>query len=69
MQDFLTVQEACALTKWTRATLYSKISRRQIPHLKLGRSIRFRRSDLVKLFREVPALRPLRPAGEEGGGR
>ena len=71
--EFLTVDESLEVTGWTKATTYTKISRRQIPYLKLGRSIRLRRSDLLKLFREVPALRPLReveyPVSRENGGK
>ncbi len=70
--DLLTVPEACDLTRWTKATLYTKVSRKQIPHVKLGRSIRFRRADLLKLFKDVPPRPTLRipdaPANGEGKG-
>jgi excisionase family DNA binding protein len=72
--DFCDIDEAVRLTGWTRATLYSKASRRQIPSYRIGRSLRFRRSDLLRLFRARPALRPLAPRanpsdGENGGER
>jgi excisionase family DNA binding protein len=57
--DYCDIDAAVQLTGWTRATLYSKASRRQIPSYRLGRSLRFKRSDLLRLFRERPALRPL----------
>ncbi|MBI4536498.1 MAG: helix-turn-helix domain-containing protein [candidate division NC10 bacterium] len=63
--DYITVDEAAELTGWTRATLYSKASRRQIPSYRIGRSLRFRRQDMLNLFRPRPALRPL--ADKEGG--
>lgn len=69
--DLLTVPEACKLTRWVPSTLYSKVSRRQIPFVKLGRSIRFRRSELLKLMQDVPARHGLEPndalAGGDGG--
>lgn len=46
---------------WTLSTVYSKASRRQIPFVKIGRSLRFKKSDLDRLIRsgERPALRGL----------
>ena len=72
MHDFLNIDEASELTGWTRRTLYTKAARRQIPTYRIGRSLRFRREDLLKLFRPRPALRPLNAledprAGEDGG--
>ena len=56
--DFMTIQEVCALTSWTKATVYTKVGHGQIPHLKLGRNLRFRREDILGLFREVPVVIP-----------
>ncbi len=56
--DLLTIDEAAEFTRWTKATLYSKVSRRQIPSVRLGRSIRFRRRDLLNLLRDVPTVTP-----------
>ncbi len=58
--------EFAAAVGWTLATVYAKACRRQIPFVKIGRSLRFKRSDLDKLVRqgERPALRPL-PKAEE----
>ena len=70
--EFCKVDEAMQITGWTRATLYSKASRREIRSYRIGRSLRFRRADLLRLFRERPALRPLHSQdpsdGERGGG-
>ena len=65
--DLLTIDEVCELTRWSRATIYSKVCRRQIPYLRLGRSLRFRRRDLLKLFEEIPALRPLHSQDPDDG--
>lgn len=53
--------EAAQYLGLTVATIYTKASRRQLPTVKLGRSLRFRRADLEKLVRAGlrPALRPL----------
>ncbi len=73
MYDLLTIPEFCDLLRITKPTAYTWISRKKVPVLKLGRLVRIRRADALKLFREVPALRPLRapedPAGENGGER
>jgi excisionase family DNA binding protein len=73
MADLLTIPEFSDLLRITKTTAYTWISRRRIPHLKLGRSIRIRRADALKLLREVPAVRPLgeledpRDGGNGGG--
>ena len=59
MDEFLTVAKVAEITGWSEATIYSKVCRREIPHLKLGRSVRIRRSALMKLFREVPVRKSL----------
>lgn len=67
--------EAAAYLCQAKATLYAKVSRRQIAFVKVGRSLRFRKADLDKLIRQGyhPALRPLPaledPGDAEGGGR
>ncbi len=70
----LTVAQAAALLATTPRTIYSRIYRRELSHVKLGRSVRLKLSDLQRMIRagERPALRPLRkgqPAEAEGGGR
>lgn len=72
MNDLLTVSEAAALLRWSPATIYTKASRRQLPTVKVGRSLRFRRADLEKIVKAGlrPALRPLHEAvAEEGNER
>ena len=44
----LDVQEAAEYLKTTPATLRCRVSRRQVPFVKIGRSVRFRVSDLDK---------------------
>ena len=66
--DYINVDEAHDLTGWTRSTLYSKISRRQIPSYRIGRSVRLKRSELLKLFVPRPALRPLHAPGNPSDG-
>jgi excisionase family DNA binding protein len=72
--DLLTPAEAASLLRWTVSTIYSAASRRKLPSIKVGRSLRFRRSDLEKIIKAGlrPALRPLRQLedpdeGENGG--
>lgn len=67
-RDFCNIDEAVELTGWTKSTLYSKVNRRQIPSYRLGRSLRFKRVELLALFRERPALRPLAEILDGDGG-
>lgn len=46
------VTEAAKYMGTTPATLYSKACRREIPFVKLGRSLRFDRRDLDRLIEE-----------------
>ncbi len=48
--DLLTAQEAAAYLRIPLGSLYVRISRKQIPFAKLGRLLRFRRSDLERLL-------------------
>lgn len=57
--DYCDIDEAECITGWTKATLYAKASRRQIPSYRIGRSLRFKRSELLRLYKARPALRPL----------
>ena len=61
--------EAADYLGLTLATIYTKASRRQLPTVKVGRSLRFRRSDLERIVKAGlrPALRPLHDGAEEGG--
>lgn len=53
----LTVRQAAEYLGTTPATLYTKVWRREIPFIKLGRSIRFDLQDLkdlIEMSRVVP---------------
>jgi excisionase family DNA binding protein len=56
--------EAADYLGFTLATIYTKASRRQLPTVKVGRSLRFRRADLEKIVKAGlrPALRQLAEA-------
>jgi excisionase family DNA binding protein len=68
MERLLRVEEAAEYLATTKSTLYSWASRRKIPVVKIGRSPRFRLSELDRLIKagERPALRPL--GGLRGSG-
>lgn len=57
MTRLLTVDQVARLTGWRPATIRMKIWRRELPYIKLGRSVRFRESEIMKLIEgsEVPA--------------
>jgi len=42
----MTVPEVAKYLGYTEGTIYQKVSKGEIPHLKLGRSVRFRRSEI-----------------------
>jgi excisionase family DNA binding protein len=44
--EVLTVQEAAYYLKVTVNSMYQRVARREIRHLKMGRLLRFRKSDL-----------------------
>ncbi len=56
--SLLTIKEASEFTRWKVSTLYTKVHRREIASVRIGGSLRFRKSDLLKLIEERPALRP-----------
>lgn len=45
--EFLNVQEAAVFLGISVDTIYSWTMRKQIPHYKLGRLVRFKRSELI----------------------
>lgn len=55
----MTVSEASEFLRVRHSTLYAWACRRQIQTVKVGRSLRFRRSDLEALLTLRPALLPL----------
>ena len=52
MDKILTVAEVAAYLQLNRSTVYYMIQRKQIPHLKIGKSVRIRESDLLKWIEE-----------------
>lgn len=50
--EILTIEEAAKLTGLAKQTLYSFTSRREIPHFKRGKGIRFRRCELEQWMLE-----------------
>jgi excisionase family DNA binding protein len=49
-QRLLTVRQAAIYLATTPSTLYTKIWRRELPYIKLGRSVRFDIADLNTLI-------------------
>jgi excisionase family DNA binding protein len=58
MTRLLTVDQVARLTGWRPATIRQKVWRRELPFVKLGRSVRFRESEIQKLIEgsAMPAL-------------
>jgi excisionase family DNA binding protein len=48
----MTVRESATLPAMPVATLYARVFHRQIPFVKLGRSVRFDRADLEALIEQ-----------------
>ncbi|MBI4553519.1 MAG: helix-turn-helix domain-containing protein [Candidatus Latescibacteria bacterium] len=46
LDEFLTIDDVCAWLKLKRHYLYKLTSQQRIPHVKIGRHVRFRRTDL-----------------------
>lgn len=44
--QLLTIHEACAYLKLARQTIYNMVNRGDIPYLKAGKALRFRKSAL-----------------------
>ncbi len=60
--DLLTAEEVAALLRMTPSWVYAQTRRRRIPHLRLGRYVRYRREALEPWMREIETLVE-RPAG------
>lgn len=54
-EDLLTADEVAALLRMTPAWVYSETRRNRIPHLRLGRYFRYRRSAIEAWMRELEA--------------
>ena len=46
--ELLTVEELSQSLKLSKASIYTKVCRREIPHIKLGRILRFDREEISK---------------------
>lgn len=51
----LTVGEAARYLGYQPGTIYNKVSARTVPHIRLGRSLRFRKSELDRWVSERDA--------------
>jgi excisionase family DNA binding protein len=49
-KDFLNVQEAASFLNLAVPTLYSLVSRRELPSNKIGKKLSFKRTDLIALL-------------------
>jgi excisionase family DNA binding protein len=60
MIRLLTVEQVSQLTGWRPATIRQKVWRRELPYVKLGRSVRFKESEISRLIEgsSIPALEP-----------
>jgi len=58
MNRLLTVDEVARMTGWRPATIRQKVWRRELPYLKLGRSVRFKEAEILKIIdaSSIPAL-------------
>lgn len=58
MTRLLTVDEVARVTGWKPATIRQKIWRRELPYVKLGRSVRFKEEVINRLIEGsiIPAL-------------
>lgn len=60
MTRLLTVEEVSRLTGWRPATIRQKVWRRELPYVKLGRSVRFKEDEIGRIIEKssLPALEP-----------
>lgn len=58
-EQLLTIEETAAELKLSKAHLYREVRNNNIPYIRLGRLLRFRRSDLSDYVagRRVPSVR------------
>jgi excisionase family DNA binding protein len=63
--DLLTAKEVAALLRVTPGWVYTETRRDRIPHLRLGRFVRYRREALDAWMREIESYTasPRRPSG------
>jgi excisionase family DNA binding protein len=66
MAGWLTIDEAAALLRVPKSWLYERTRLNTVPHVKLGKYLRFDREEFLAWARQVSPRRP-RPAGHAGG--
>ncbi len=62
MTRLLTVEQVSQMTGWRPATIRQKVWRRELPFVKLGRSVRFKEAEIARIIED--ATIPARPAVE-----
>jgi excisionase family DNA binding protein len=67
--DLLTAEEVASRLRVTPAWVYAQTRRRQIPHLRLGRYVRYRREALDKWIEQVESNSSVPPARRRVGDR
>jgi excisionase family DNA binding protein len=60
MDEWLTTEELCSWLKVEREWVWDQCQRRKIPHVKLGRRLRFRRI-LIEAWLQGMTVEPTRP--------
>ncbi len=48
MDEILTIPEVARYLKMSRAKIYRLVQRREIPHIRIGKNVRIRGSDLAR---------------------
>lgn len=48
MEEILTIPEVARFLKLSRSKAYYLVQRKQIPHIKIGKNVRVRKSELEK---------------------
>jgi excisionase family DNA binding protein len=59
--DLITPDDVCALLKVTKDWLYDQVQARRIPHVRLGRHLRFRRSEVLDYVRANSVAQDVEP--------
>ena len=60
-EDLLTAAEVAALLRMTSGWVYAETRAKRIPHLRLGRYVRYRRSAIEQWMGEIETGRTLAP--------
>ncbi|MGA9313692.1 MAG: helix-turn-helix domain-containing protein [Solirubrobacteraceae bacterium] len=68
-EDLLTAAEVAALLRMTSGWVYAETRAKRIPHLRLGRYVRYRRSAIEQWMGEIETGRTLAPMVSLGARR